>query len=247
MPETALSTTLTRSEGGQCIGCTPSSPTSTNVMPITVKFNGPAKGIVTWAGINTPIERFNFALGNEHQKLLGEWALVEDSPRFPVYFGDRLIFAEIKEDGKLWGSITGAPNRPIIVTRQDALGYQYSAMLDSSSDYYSFFAFSFAGFNKIKGITSVSLKTDTVEQWVEDLSTGMPFIGYREKGATEVNAVMASVKSSAPDAVRVDQDAINAQKAALLRVPAGISEKSSSRMDERLLKVIQDLNVQLTH
>ena len=71
---------------------------------------------------------------------------------------------------------------------------------------------------------------DTAEQWAEDLSTGMPFIGYREKGAT-----------------CVDQDAINAQKAALLRAAAGISEKSLSRVDERLLKVIQDLNAQLAH
>jgi hypothetical protein len=57
------------------------------------------------------------------------------------------------------------------------------------------FAFNFAGFNQIKGLSAAVKKSDTSKEQITQLFNGLPFVGYRYRGRTEAKNI-ASVKSS---------------------------------------------------
>jgi hypothetical protein len=103
-----VTATLMRSDGGQCISCAHTEPTSSDgAGPITIKFTSQSTGIVTWSGGTTNIERFNFALGNKTEQLLGEWALMLEDSSSPIYEGELLALTIINSDGTAEGTRTG--------------------------------------------------------------------------------------------------------------------------------------------
>lgn len=76
---TQFTSTLYRFENGQCITCPFKPATSVgNAGMATVKFSTPGKGVLTWAGGSTNIERYNFRIGEAPDALLGEWTFVYD-------------------------------------------------------------------------------------------------------------------------------------------------------------------------
>jgi hypothetical protein len=192
---------LQRSDGGQCIGCPHTSPTTSNgAGPITVRFTSPSTGVVTWSGGTTNIERFNFALGNNLEQLLGEWVLTQGDPSFPVYFGERLTFTSIESNGAANGnriSANGArtgTTRLLMAAPFDApvKGYWYFAMLDSSTDYNAQFLFNLVGLNKIEGIYAVTDKSDTQDEQAKQLLNGTYFVGYRYQGKSDAQGTVTA-------------------------------------------------------
>lgn len=101
-----FSKNLYRFEDGQCIGCPYSAPEQIkdDAGTIRVDFTSRTTGVITWDdGSTTPIQRHNFALGNQREKMLGEWRMVVDfssetEEGYAFWSGDALIFDVIKSD-----------------------------------------------------------------------------------------------------------------------------------------------------
>lgn len=171
-------------QGGQCITCPYSAPTPVgDVGDITVDFTSANTATVTWVGGVTSIQRFDFAgLSVSPNSLLGEWAIVEGSSSFPLYFGERITFNGTMQDTQgggyfASGSRTGSPSRP-------ALGKDYGGsvayliLLDSSTSYYTAYQFTMTALNRIEGLSWTYLKTGTLS------GSGTPFIAFRSKTKT---------------------------------------------------------------
>lgn len=221
LKDSAVTATLMRSEGGQCIGCTYTSPFSSDrASSVTIKFSSPTEARLTWPGGTINIKRFNFALGKGLKRLLGEWVITVGSPTLPVYFGERLTYQAVSIDnGKHFveGSRSGSPSNWSIISalkNPQTPGYQYLGITNSSTSYYDFYAYNFVGLNKIKGKTITIKKTALPEEIGKALLNGTPFVAYRNQGKTEVATqslgqpkVINPLKSSSQD----HQDTISKQ------------------------------------
>lgn len=89
---------LDATDGGTCIGCSFSDPVYTPGAggPFELVFTSNTTATLTWDGGVESLERFNFALGDVHQRMLGEWTFMLDfsderGDEFP-YDGDVLVF-----------------------------------------------------------------------------------------------------------------------------------------------------------
>lgn len=71
--------TLDTFRNGQCIGCT-YTPNVFNgsAGPVTINFTTETRATFTWGGRTFTIERFNYALGDKTQLMLGEWQAILD-------------------------------------------------------------------------------------------------------------------------------------------------------------------------
>lgn len=94
--------TLDTFRGGQCIGCsyTPNFRTG-SAGPVSINWSTETRATFTWGGRTFPIERFNYALGDHEQVMLGEWQVVMDFytrgggyASYP-FTGDIMIFDRI--------------------------------------------------------------------------------------------------------------------------------------------------------
>jgi hypothetical protein len=101
---------------------------------LVLRFTSESTATLTWKGGTIHIERFNFAVGNDSERLLGEWMITIGTPLAPVYFGERLTLSGIDNEGTVIGIRTGNEASPIIAKRMDgpAQGYWYFGALDSS-------------------------------------------------------------------------------------------------------------------
>lgn len=212
-----ITLTLLRFDGGQCIGCAYTNPTSSNAVdPVTVQFTSETSGTFTWQGETVPIERFNFALGEGLERLLGEWVITIGSPSSPTGVGMRLTYREVGiSDGTRFaeGSLSGTPgNGSVVSTFEDpqAAGYQYfGATILSESDYlYSIY--NFTGLNKITGKTVTLKNTATPEEVATSLSNnGIFFVGYRNLNKTDLEIQQAAVQALYQPSEDASREAFN--------------------------------------
>ena len=94
--------TLDMFRGGQCIGCAYTANFRTgSAGPVSINWSTETRATFTWGGRTVPIERFNFALGDREQIMLGEWQVVMDLyaagggyTNYP-FTGDIMIFDRI--------------------------------------------------------------------------------------------------------------------------------------------------------
>lgn len=243
----AVTATLMRSDGGQCIGCAYTAPISSDgAGPVTVKFTSETNGTLTWQGRIVPIERFNFALGKGLDRLLGEWVITIGSPSFPIYFGERLTYQEVRTDdgGRLVaGSRSGSPGNPSIVSAFEdpqATGYQYFGMTDSSTSYYAYYMYNFAGLNKIIGKTTTIEKTASSEEVARSLADGFFFVGYRNLDKTEVAAhrvTAQSLRQPKDDADDADREAVNVLLPSL-QDPRSTTPEEPGKIDNAAIEMI---------
>jgi hypothetical protein len=71
--------TLDQFRGGQCIGCAYTANFRTgSAGPVAINWSTETRATFTWGGRTFPIERFNYALGDKQQIMLGEWQVVLD-------------------------------------------------------------------------------------------------------------------------------------------------------------------------
>lgn len=203
LKDSAVILTLLRFNGGQCIDCAHTNPTSSKAVdPVTVQFTSETNGILSWQGKTVPIERFNFALGTGFEQLLGKWAITISPPSSPAGLGIRLTYQDVSvSDGKQFveGSISGFPGNPLVVSTFDdpqVTGYQYISTTILSESDYLYSVFSFAGLNKIKGAAITMEKTASPENVAKSLaSNGQLFVGYRNLDDTDVTADRVTLQS----------------------------------------------------
>jgi hypothetical protein len=125
-------------------------------------------------------EQFGFDFSSTTGPLLGEFAFVSGNPTFPVYFGSRISFTSTQ---LINGSMYAVGNRTgesgainIAIGQYSPTAGQWVVLLDSSTDYYQFYAFTFDGFNLVEGLEATYLKTTLPTGYVN-------LIGNRIKSA----------------------------------------------------------------
>jgi hypothetical protein len=256
----AVTVPALRFEGGQCIGCPfQEAQVTGDFGPLTLQFTSEMAAVVQWAGATVPIERFNFKLGNSFQRLLGEWLLVIGAPASPPYDGDRVVFGEVvMEEGQQFvaGHRTGDPEHGFIAIPLEAEGGNevvFFAWSVTPDNIMRPFLFRMAGLNAVEGITTPNEgfaapeEGIDFEQIVEDLSTtGVPFFGKRNLGATDVGAVpldaVASPLSSVSKAA-LSADSGNNEgdyPSFHLKIPVD-ADSVLSIGEERLVKIIKEV------
>lgn len=205
--DSTYSGSLNLFSGGQCIGCTYKAPTSVAAGTISIKFSTAQNGtLIINGGAAIPIQRFAYGVNTTSPyAVLGEWATTEGSTTYPIYFGERLQFSSTftsTSDGRLIAAgnrsgNTGATNMVVAYQGTDGV---WSLLLDSSSNYYKFYRFTFSGLNSIEGTVWTYLKTSTPS------GSGLPFIAFRSQSASLVKTGVGpgakaqefSVKQSQP-------------------------------------------------
>jgi hypothetical protein len=92
-------------DGGTCVGCSFSQPSvvAGGGGPFELQFIDAERARLTWDGGVENLERFNFAFGDAHERMLGEWTLMLDfsserADEFP-FDGDVLVFDLITGSG----------------------------------------------------------------------------------------------------------------------------------------------------
>ena len=167
---------------GQPLGGSYVAPTVVPFGNASITFTSPTTANITVNGYNFSVTRqqFGFDFTSTTQPLLGEFGFVTGNAALPVYFGDRISFTDTKTlNGSLYavGNRTGefGANNIAIGQYSPSLG-QWNILLDSSPSYYSFYTFTFSGFNLAEGTESTFLKTDMP-------SGGLNTVGNRYKSA----------------------------------------------------------------
>lgn len=248
LKDSTVTLTLLRFDGGQCIDCTYTKPTSSKAVgPVTVHFTSETSGTLSWQGETVPIERFNFALGGGLERLLGEWVITIGSPSFPMYLGARLTYREVSiSDGKRYamGSVSGSPSNPSSVSvfeDPQATGYQYLGMSNSSDSYYNYYAYSFTGLNKITGKTVIMKKTVSPEEVAKSLADGIFFVGYRNLDSTDLGVHRATAQAWHPPTEDASREAINALLSSLQNsryTRYRVAEKSGNQRENPAIEMI---------
>ncbi|KAA3638647.1 MAG: hypothetical protein DWP95_12165 [Proteobacteria bacterium] len=89
--------------GGQCIGCywSQNTPEYSGYGTMTIEFLTETTAELTVAGVTKTIERFNMYLGDELQKMRGEWQVVIDASQYTAsntypYFSDVMLFEQVE-------------------------------------------------------------------------------------------------------------------------------------------------------
>ncbi|WP_395373755.1 hypothetical protein [Marinicella sp. W31] len=87
--------------GGSCIDCPSSTPTTFvgEGGPVTIDFTSETTGTIQFNGQIQPLQRFNFLLGDELEKMLGEWQVVIDASQFIdtyPFTADVLVFRQVE-------------------------------------------------------------------------------------------------------------------------------------------------------
>lgn len=175
--------TLNRTSGGQSLTGAHKSPLSTAFTSVEVVFDSASTATLTLGGTRkTSIQRYAFGINEASPyKMHGEWALVSGSASFPIYFAERIGFADIHNGTSgvyAKGSRTGAASNTAL-TRRETDG-NWSLLLDSSTSYYTFFSLTFSGLNTVEGRSWTFLKTGTLS------GGGLPVVGFRSASATAV-------------------------------------------------------------
>ena len=170
--------------GGQCIGCPYKAPTRATVGTLSLYFSSPTNATLSInGGATIPIERLAFGINTAAPyKMLGEWAFIDGSSLFPVYFGERIKFnsTSTSTDGSLFaaGSRSGSSSNTAVSSITSS--GKWSLLLDSSSSYYKYCTYTFTGLNTIEGTSWTFLKSSA------PTGSGLPFIAFRSQSASFV-------------------------------------------------------------
>jgi hypothetical protein len=232
-----FSGTLMRAEGGQCITCAYRPATSAAYGTVQVVFDSPSTATMTFNGTrSTRVQRFAYGVNEASPyKVFGEWSFVTGSASSPVYFGERLGFANTftTTDGYLMasGSRTGAASN-VAIARFD--GSTWYILLDTSPSYYDFYSFGFSGLNTMEGRVWTFLKGSSLQ------GGGLPFIGQRSGSYNSVaNGTGPSLQKSANLSAMTSYDSVAASKAQLSSVET--YEQTDMQRTERARQMLEQM------
>jgi hypothetical protein len=231
---------LYETTGGQCLGCTYRQPAATKVGVATITFTSERSATLSMLGTTLSIVRYDFTgYGTlTRDALYGEWSTTEGDPLVPVYFADRIIlstpFTATSGTQYAAGNRTGSTSRVALGTYDAALG-QFAVLVDSSTSYYTFYAFNLNALNRAEGQTWTYLKTSSLS------GSGLYFIAHRTKSAGRVRTGVGPGVSKAMGAGR------ETESAALESLMAQKAQAQDLRdaTDPRLLEVARRLEAVL--
>jgi hypothetical protein len=192
---------------GQCIGCSYRAPAAARVGTAIISFTSERSAVITILGVAVSATRYDFTgFGTASiDALMGEWSTTEGDPAFPVYFGERITLTTSMTGSSgpfAAGNRTGATNR-VAVGLYDTGGGFYSILLDSSTQYYTFYVFFPGAFNRVEGQAWTFLKT------AQPSGGGLFFVAQRTKSAVRVRTGVGPgvTKASEPsvDAMLLDE------------------------------------------
>jgi hypothetical protein len=210
---------LTLVSGGQCIGCPYKPPSQVSVGTVSVQFSNTSTGSISInGGAAVPMQRLAYRFDmSSHTSLFGEWALVEGTKDFPVYFGERVTLSLTYTSGGVLyaaGNRSGSESRVALATSM-ADG-SWIILLDSSTNYYTAYNFKYSGLNTIEGRSWTYLKTSNIS------GSGLPFVGFRSLSASLVKTGSGpgiatrkpGTPSDSPDIEAQNQQKIQAEASA---------------------------------
>lgn len=133
--------------GGQCFGCAYSTPSGTASGTLTIAFDSPETGTMTYPGGSTQIQHELYAYTNKTDYFLGEWAFTLDtsgllSTQWIVFNdhytgGDGTVYAAGQEDGVSGTVALGAyysSGNFFIVGVADNTGYSFQYLFQLGDD-----------------------------------------------------------------------------------------------------------------
>jgi hypothetical protein len=168
-----------QTSGGQPIGGAPRVAVETLYGTITLSWPTTTTINASLNGINFSLTRFlyGFDFGSPAQPLLGEFSFVEGTGG--LYFGDRITFTHtaLQSDGTLYaiGYTSGSPSNVAVGHYAPSLN-KWTILEDSSTNYYDYFTFIFAGVNFLEGDDFTYLKGSSP-------GGSLPMVGTRTKSA----------------------------------------------------------------
>lgn len=154
MQNNSVAINLQRSEGGPCLECSSYTPPQSNSIGKFLFLTFDASGSTATAhlgGVTDHIQRFNFKLGSGVNQLLGSWFITSLFPNGAL--GDYLVCNGIDNQGdaKCTGTYSGGG---IGFIGPEQNGRYFGVHLISKTQMMAY-RFSFAGQNKIVGLSAI--------------------------------------------------------------------------------------------
>lgn len=237
---------LTTFRGGQCIECEYRAP-QLQASPgnISIQFTSESTGILSWLGRTTPIQRFAFTVQQPgtNKFLLGEWAIVDGSKSFPLYYGERITFKQTQIINGIeiaYGNRSGKSGsvNTAIGTVDDG---DYYILLDTSTSYYTAYLFTAGGLNSGTGRSWTFLKTSSLS------GSGLASVAFRMSGAKAAASgnAPAIITQSLAEPNEVESESILQRRALIEEKNSSYSTSETSSADiikiENLVRIMKML------
>ncbi len=244
------------SEDGPCLACTytPNNTFTSNLGKAQINFLTETTATITMLGQTLFVERFNFFLGDELQKMRGEWQVVYDvseySDNFP-FFADVLIFEQTetfdgdylatgcRSESTIYNRCTNyALNNNDLAAAYDTVNDELIAVVRDDADFYLAYYLK-TGTNQFDG-EAFSYAVGSSP----DLSlAGFTVRGFRSASKTFVDSGTGPAKSATNDSNKTAlglNKLLNTNK--LKSAPASKLEAST---EQRIMTTIKRLEQQL--
>lgn len=202
---------LYETANGQCVGCAYRAPDLILAGRASITFTSERTATISLPGGTVSVERQDWSgYGSlTHEALLGEWSTTEGDPAFPVYFADRITLSQTRSDSAgtyAAGNVTGISNRLAVGDYYSSLRV-YNILVDSSTSYYSFYAFTMNTLNRIEGLEWTYRKGES------PTGSGTYFVAHRTKSPARVRGSNAPGIAKAFEAT-YDREMADAARAA---------------------------------
>lgn len=244
------------SEDGPCLACnyTPNNTYVSNLGTVQINFTSETTATMNLLGRNIFLERHNFFLGDELQKMRGEWQVVYDvseySDNYP-FFADVLIFEQTetfngnylatgcRSESTFFNNCTNfALNNNDLAASYDTDNDELIAVVRDDADYYLAYYLK-TGTDQFDGEAFSYLVGSS-----PDLSVaGFPTRGFRSASKTYVDTGSGPSKSTTDNKDKVAFGLSQMLNDELLK-SAPVSDKSQSTQD-RIMQTIKILEKQL--
>lgn len=215
-----------QTSNGQFLGGSYHAATGVPFGTASVTFPTTQTANITVNGYSFTVTReiFGFDFTSTVEPLLGEFAFVEGSSTFPIYFGERISFTSTQVVSNTLYAVGNRTGN--IGSSNVALGHfdqptgQWLILLDSSTSYYQFYFLNFTGLNTAEGTGGVFLKTDVP-------SSGLPSIAHR------IRSAQAAAGQNAPGTAK-SKVVLDAHMSAKSAVQNPLAENLSSSLVDAL-------------
>jgi hypothetical protein len=129
---------------GQCFTCSPRAPTvPPSTMRISITFESPTAGVVTWPGGVTRIKRNVYGLALDIERLNGTHAFSSSGSSGRVHFGNWVNFNRTDIDPTLGKIALGSTEsgRLVVASFGNAARTSIILLIDSSTSFYDYYIF----------------------------------------------------------------------------------------------------------
>ncbi len=209
---------------GQCFGCAYRAPVGTLLGTARITFSSSMRGSLQLpGGVTIPIQRQLFFGAEPRTSMYGTWHLT--SGALGLYFGDALWIQQENNSlaGGFQGRIIDGSSQRILVGSPMSDG-RMSILVDSSSNYYTFFVFNWS-VNRWTGRSWTYLKT------AQPTGNGLSFFGSRLLGkahssSSAFNTPTTSTPAAKTEPTAAESDALDQAQA--LRTTLGVSSMTGN-------------------